>query len=74
MSVKKNIRRKSALKRLEAQREAFIAAGKDKESWTTHHANATRTTIRERVHAGRPYDKELERLNAEIKHLKELMR
>lgn len=65
-----NDRRKSALKRLEAQRVAFIEAHEDRKPYDSTRNGGKRIIH----HQGRPYDKEVERLNKEIEHLKELIR
>ena len=62
-------RRKSALKLLEAQLEKFQKAGEDKAPWTSTRNGGKRVVY----HKGRPFQKEVERIAGEIKHLKELI-
>lgn len=68
-----NARRKSALARLEAARKAFIAAGEDRKAYTSTRTD-NKGKVRKIQHAARPYDKELARFDAEIAHLKELIK
>lgn len=58
-------RQKNALYLLEARYEAFKVAKKDKASWTTHGGK--------KVHSGRSYKDECQRLADEIKTLKAKM-
>lgn len=68
-----NARRKSALARLEAQRKKFVEAHEDRSSYTSTRSNS-KGVVRKVVHQARSYEKEVERLNSEIKHLKELIK
>ena len=67
MSVKKTIRQRASLARLEAAYEKFKAAGEDKKPYSS--------TRNGRVvnHKGRSYAEECKRLSDEIKHLKAIL-
>lgn len=60
--IQANARRKEALKRLEKQYEAFKASGVAKEAWITNGGK--------RIHEGRSFEAECQRLSNEIANLK----